>query len=133
VFEAIMRAPFVPGAIELLRFLDARSIPAFIASGTPHDELQNIVRLRDLNPWFRAVFGTPASKDEILKNILSAYDLRADLVLFIGDATTDHIAARNSGVNFLARNTPALEKYWNEHHVVTTENLAYAIEAYEWH
>jgi phosphoglycolate phosphatase-like HAD superfamily hydrolase len=107
----ILVAPFVPGAEAALEAL-ARDYPLFVASGTPDEELNAIVDRRGLRARFREVHGTPAEKPEILRGIMARHGLAAHETLFIGDGGSDHKAAVATGVEFLARDTPALHDHW---------------------
>jgi len=107
----ILAAPFVPGAREALDAL-AHRYALFVASGTPHDELADIVARRGLTRSFREVWGTPTEKPHILADIMKRYTLQPQQVLFIGDGMSDYKAARATGVEFLARDTPALHDEW---------------------
>ena len=111
VLEEILRAPFTPGAIEFLsRNKDRYHL--FIASGTPEEELQNIIAHRQLGHFFREIHGTPKQKDEIVEDILDRYSLQKEEVVFIGDAESDQTLAEKVGVRFIARvggETPQLE------------------------
>lgn len=112
--EKVLAAPFVAGAD---RSLDAlceagRGLPLFVASGTPHDELQMIVERRGLHRVFREVHGAPREKPEILRDLLKRLELTPEQMLFIGDGMTDYKAAVAVGCHFLARTTPALHDDW---------------------
>jgi phosphoglycolate phosphatase-like HAD superfamily hydrolase len=107
----ILDAPFVPGADAALEAL-AREYPLFVASGTPHDELAMIVDRRGLRRHFREVHGTPTEKPAILRDVMQRHALEVHEVLFIGDGASDHKAAAATGVEFLARDTPALHDTW---------------------
>jgi len=107
----VLAAPFVPGAREALEALAPR-YPLFVASGTPHDELTDIVGRRELTGFFREVWGTPTEKPAILTGILDGHRLAPAEVLFIGDGMSDYKAAAVTGVSFLARDTPALHEEW---------------------
>jgi phosphoglycolate phosphatase-like HAD superfamily hydrolase len=109
--EKILVAPFVPGADAALEALAARW-PLFVASGTPQVELRHIVERRGLTPRFREVHGTPAEKPAILDGLMARHGWTRDQVLFIGDGASDHKAAAATGVEFLARTTPALHDHW---------------------
>lgn len=102
VLDEVMRCPFVPGARELLerRHREAR---LFVASGTPEEELREIVRARELDEFFAAVYGTPATKAEIVERIVAAERVERSEVLFVGDAMTDLLGARAAGVPFVGR------------------------------
>lgn len=102
VLGKVLKAPFVAGALD---FLDKyhKKIPLFIASGTPEEELNNIVRQRGISRYFEEIHGTPRKKPEIITDILSRYSLSAPEVVFVGDAESDLKAAKETGVHFIAR------------------------------
>lgn len=102
VEEAVVESPWVPGARE---FLEANyaSIPLYLASGTPQEELRRIVARRDMAQYFRGIFGSPAKKDRILSNILTLERLAPERVLMVGDATTDLEGASQVGTAFIGR------------------------------
>jgi phosphoglycolate phosphatase-like HAD superfamily hydrolase len=102
VLEEVLRCPFVPGARELLerRSDDAR---LFVASGTPEEELREIVRARGLAGWLTGVHGTPSTKGEILARILRERELEPHEMIFVGDAMTDLLGAREASVPFVGR------------------------------
>lgn len=112
--EKVLAAPFVDGAdIALATLCEAgRGLPLFVASGTPHDELQMIVDRRGLRSSFREVHGAPREKPEILRDLMARLGLTADQVLFIGDGMSDYKAACAAGCHFLARTTPPLHDEW---------------------
>jgi len=102
VVEEVLKAPFVPGAKE---FLDAyrKTYTYFIASGTPQDELRQIIQDRNLASYFKGVFGSPKKKGEHASYILNQFDLKPEEVAFIGDAQSDYKAAEQYGLHFVAR------------------------------
>jgi phosphoglycolate phosphatase-like HAD superfamily hydrolase len=102
VEEAVIACPEVAGATELLRLLSGQ-LPCFVASATPEAELRRIVYRRGWNDMFSGIFGTPATKKEILLNILHTTRKPADECLMVGDAMTDFEAARQSGLTFVGR------------------------------
>jgi len=112
VLAKVLAAPFVPGADAALDALGALGLPMFVASGTPHDELQLIVERRGLGSAFREVHGAPREKPEILRDLLARLGLAPDQLLFIGDGMSDYKAARAAGTEFLARDTPPLQAEW---------------------
>jgi len=112
-FGALIRAEmlscdFVAGAPELLERL-AASYPLYVASATPEGEMREIVRERGLDRFFTEVYGSPASKAEILSRILSENDLEPGEIVFVGDALSDYSAARKVGAAFVARVPPGGE------------------------
>lgn len=109
--DKVLAAPFVPGADAALIALASR-LPLFVASGTPQGELDLIVERRGLRPHFREVHGTPREKPAILADVMVRHKLEPKQVLFVGDGMSDYKAASSTGVEFLARDTPALQDQW---------------------
>ena len=103
VFNGVVAAPLVLGALESIRQLHSDGLLQFIVSGTPGNELEEIVALRKMRQYFAGVFGSPERKGELLRSILDSHRLQASEVLFIGDSVTDYEGARISGVCFVAR------------------------------
>jgi len=106
VLEKILATPFVPGAREFLDDNKGRYM-FFIASGTPEDELRNIVLTRGLNGYFQEVCGSPREKKAIMKSIMEKYDLTQDEAVYVGDAESDRRAAKETGVVFVERKAGA--------------------------
>ena len=102
VVREILNAPFTPGAIEFLSRNKDR-YHFFIASGTPEQELQNIIAQRQLSHFFRGIYGTPKQKDDIIEDILDRYSFQKKEVVFIGDAESDRASAEKEGIFFIAR------------------------------
>ena len=113
VYEKILAAPFVPGAQEFLE-KSYKKLDFYIASGTPQDEMRKIVKERGLTKYFKAVYGTPAKKEEISKRVMQEHGYGRKEVLFVGDADTDMFAARACGILFVGRNTPENSKAFQE-------------------
>jgi len=104
VLKGILGAPFVAGAREYIES-HAESVPLFVASGTPQEELEHIVRARELDVQFTEVHGTPRTKEEIILELIERYDLEPDRMVFVGDAESDLRAATATGLVFVARVT----------------------------
>jgi len=102
VLEEILKCPFVNGA---QKFLDkySDSCHLYIASGTPENELRFVVDRCKLNKYFKGVYGSPASKSEIIKRILEMEKINNNEALFVGDAITDYRGANEAEISFIAR------------------------------
>lgn len=105
VEAAVVAAPWVEGAEEFLAEFHT-SIPLFVASGTPDEELKRILEKRRISHYFRAAFGSPAKKGEILRGILKHGGYKPEKVLMIGDSLLDLEGAKEADTHFLGRVTP---------------------------
>lgn len=102
VVGGVVAAPFVAGAQEFLsRFADRYRL--FIVSGTPQNELEEILRRRQMTRWFEASFGSPAPKDALLADLLTSHRLRPEDVVYVGDSDHDWTAVRSQGIRFIWR------------------------------
>ena len=100
--EKVKAAPFVPGFLQVLSVAHGRW-PLYVASGTPHDELCDILRCRELSGFFEGVFGTPPAKNELLQKAVAASGANPAEVMMIGDSHTDLEAALFVGTAFYGR------------------------------
>jgi len=102
VVSAVIRTPYVKGASEFLeRESDAYTF--FVVSATPQDEIVDIVRRRGLAGLFKFVYGAPLTKSEAVRKILKEEDISSRDTVYIGDAMSDYLAAKDNGVKFIAR------------------------------
>jgi phosphoglycolate phosphatase-like HAD superfamily hydrolase len=102
VKEKVVISPYVPGALEFIEKY-ALSMPLFIASGTPQNELIEIISRRGLSGFFCEAHGTPRTKTEIIQDILERHDMTPIEMSFIGDAMNDYKAAVQVGLPFYGR------------------------------
>jgi len=102
VYQEVLKAPFIPGAQESLRFLQRGGVPCFVVSGTPQEEISQIVAARGLADYFIEVHGSPKGKQDILRDVVIRYNLNPRACLFLGDAMTDYQAALANGMQFIA-------------------------------
>ncbi len=115
VLDEIKKAPYVNGAEEFLHANHQKYL-LFIASGTPQEELDEIISCRGMEKFFKEIHGTPRTKREIVEGILHKYNIKRDEAVFIGDAESDMIAAREAGIEFFLRLTSeneSLSSYGN--------------------
>lgn len=121
--QKVLAAPMVPGAQAALEALEGK-LPMFVASGTPQGELDLIVDRRGLRRFFLEVWGTPAEKPAIVRDLLARHGLAPTEVLFIGDGLSDHKAASETGLHFLARSTSELRAEWEKLAVRKADDLS---------
>ena len=100
VFEAVVKTDWIPGARE---FVEAhyKRYPVFVISGTPEDELKEVIKQRNMACYFKEILGSPTRKPEHIRYLIKKYSLQIKDCLFIGDALTDYDAARETGMDFI--------------------------------
>lgn len=104
VHDELLRVPLVAGAREFLEDVRRSArYEVFVASGTPEEELRDIATARGLFAYAREWHGAPKTKPEITRDILTRHHFRPDEVVWLGDATSDRIAAEETGVTFIGR------------------------------
>lgn len=96
-----MAAPFIDGALTTLQQLQRAQVPCFVVSGTPVEEMRDIVERKGLSPYFSEVHGSPQMKGVIVGDILARHQFAPHRCLFIGDALADYQAAQSTGLHFL--------------------------------
>ena len=104
VLEKIKAAPFVNGTKVFLENCHSE-YSFYIASGTPDEELLEIVSFKMIHRYFDGIFGSSLTKTEIINNILGTDSLKNNMVVFVGDAASDKKAAEETGVHFVLRVT----------------------------
>lgn len=102
VFDQIVRCPLVRGAED---FLDSfcRTVFLYLVSINPKEELQAILRTRQLNGFFTDVYAHPWRKVDALRDILCKNDITVSQAVFVGDSPEDYQAAQMAGIDFIAR------------------------------
>lgn len=101
VVDKVVASPFITGARETLTHLNSQGVPQYVVSGTPHKEIQLIVKRKAIEGFFQEVHGSPTSKEDIVAGIINRRNYRGDRCLFIGDAISDYRAAKLNGLSFL--------------------------------
>jgi len=100
VLDEVLRCPMVDGAQEFLEGNPADR-PLYVASGSPHEELNFTVRERGLAHHFTGCFGFPHEKPGVIGEVLRIHDVDPLDLVFVGDAWSDFEAARVTGVRFV--------------------------------
>jgi phosphoglycolate phosphatase-like HAD superfamily hydrolase len=105
VIEQVVSAPPVEGA-DLFLSQNYKNLDFYIVSGTPQDEIRTILKRRQMDCYFKGVYGSPAEKHFLIRDILDNIKIERRLALFVGDTMTDYNAALANEVNFIGRVAP---------------------------
>jgi HAD superfamily hydrolase (TIGR01549 family) len=103
VLKKIIECPLVEGVREFLEKKKKKNIPVFLLSASPHEELLMILKMKDLNEYFKEVYGSPWTKEKSGQKILKDYELDPKEVIFIGDSVSDLKASTALRTMFLGR------------------------------
>jgi HAD superfamily hydrolase (TIGR01549 family) len=102
VLEGVVNAPAVQGAEQ---FLKKSSYSSWIITGTPTEEIKEILKRRAWDTHFEEALGSPEKKQHWTEYLLNLHQLKREETIFIGDATADYEAALFSGLHFILRET----------------------------
>jgi len=100
VVENVIAAPYVPGALEYIQKC-CEQYKLFISTGTPTEEIKQIIIGRKIDHYFTAVFGSPDKKSTHLDQIISTYQIKHSEAIFFGDSNTDLEAAEKAHIRFV--------------------------------
>ncbi len=120
--EAVANAPLVPGFLDVAERWFGR-VPLYVASGTPHEELVQVLTDRNLAPKFAGIYGTPPAKAALLQTIVHR-DAKVDpkATVMVGDSQTDMDAALIVGTKFYGRGGYFANSPWPWHEDLTKLN-----------
>lgn len=105
VASQVEECELVPGAEAFLSEFSER-VPLYLASVTPQPELERILARRGLRKWFREIFGEPPTpKRDALRRVVESGGYTQKEVVLVGDSPGDMLAARDAGVEFVARDS----------------------------
>jgi phosphoglycolate phosphatase-like HAD superfamily hydrolase len=108
VLERMTSVPFVAGAEAFLREVTPR-LPVYLASVTPAEDLDAILKRRGLRAWFRDVYGCPPwTKPGAVRDVLRRESCAPNDALLLGDSAGDQRTAAETGVGFIARDSGLL-------------------------
>ncbi|MCP4754120.1 MAG: HAD family hydrolase [Proteobacteria bacterium] len=100
VKDNVIACQWIPGAEEFLENFHQR-LPLFVISGTPEDELSEIVERRGMTKFFKRILGSPIKKPVHVRQLVAEFDWNPAFCFFIGDAMTDYDTAKETGARFV--------------------------------
>lgn len=113
VVEKVIKSDWVKGAKELLEKYH-KTIDMYVISGTPEVELKIIIKERNMEKYFKAVYGSPITKPEHAKRIIAKHGYDPKKVIYIGDSLSDYKNAIEAKIPFLGRLLPGEESVFPE-------------------
>lgn len=122
VIENVLDAPWIPGVEEFLENYSEK-LDLYIVSGTPDNELKYIVETKNASEYFKGVFGSPATKGDLIKHILSIHSYKNEDVVFVGDAITDLNGALEANVYFIGKISNKEINPFSDYHISLISDL----------
>ena len=102
VVQKVIESDWVKGVKEFLEE-NQNNIDMYVISGTPQNELKKIVKERNMEKYFKGVYGTPKTKPEIMNRIIAEKKYDKKRTLYIGDSLSDFRDSEKAEVGFLGR------------------------------
>jgi HAD superfamily hydrolase (TIGR01549 family) len=102
VLDGVVNSPYVDGFLQFMVKIGSETTN-WIITGTPTDEIKEILKRRSIEHMFTEAYGSPKKKDHWTEYIIESRNLPRESILFLGDALSDFNAARSSGIDFALR------------------------------
>jgi len=117
VVRKVIDSPYVPGVFKYIQKC-YKKYNLFISTGTPTNEMYQILGGREISKYFVEVYGSPEEKSTHISKIMSKYNYYPDELIFYGDANTDIDAAEQANIPFVliknSFNEKLVEKFKGE-------------------
>ena len=117
VVRKVINSPYVPGVFKYIQKCYEK-YNLFISTGTPTNEMYQILGGREISKYFVEVYGSPDEKSTHISKIMSKYNYYPDELIFYGDANTDIDAAEQANIPFVliknSFNEKLVEKFKGE-------------------
>ena len=102
VVDSVISSEYVQGSKEYL--IENKYEQEFILiTGTPHDEIQFILKKLKIYDVFSKIFGSPNEKKAVVKQMLNERGNIKHKTFLVGDSRTDCDAAKSNNIPFVYR------------------------------
>ena len=98
--EQVINAAYVPGVLDYIKKC-FKKWDLFISTGTPKEEIKEILIKKGIDKYFIEVFGSPENKESHIDIILSKYFFKSEELIFYGDSNSDLDAAEYANIPFV--------------------------------
>lgn len=114
VVEGVVSAPDVPGSTEFIK-RNSLNFKFWIITGTPTNEMVDILKKRGILNYFIEICGSPTNKSFWTDYLIDKYQLNRQEIIFLGDAKSDYNAAMQSNIQFALREYSQNESLFNDY------------------
>ena len=100
VLQKSIDSPWIAGAKEFLE-ANYKDNDFYLLSGTPQKELELLIEKRNMEKYFKGIYGTPPEKPKTMKEIISRNYYNPTKSIYIGDTLGDCVDAQEAGIGFI--------------------------------
>jgi len=98
-YRELQNCELIKGVLNFIKFLYKNNNNLFVVSGSDEEELKKIFLFKNLSIYFNAIYGSPASKYDLLKKNLHYIDINQ--TIFFGDSKLDFEVASYYKIDFI--------------------------------
>ncbi len=102
IIASIQVADFIRGIKNFLINLKKKNKKCFIISATPTDELEKIVKFKNLNGFFLKLYGSPKKKVQNYNELLNKFNIIPNKTVYFGDTLNDLQFAKQKNIKFIS-------------------------------
>jgi HAD superfamily hydrolase (TIGR01549 family) len=124
VVKKVIEAPWVKGAKKFLE-QHHKIADLYIVSGIPQEEIELIVKEREMKKYFKGVYGTPDTKPVHSRRIISKNGYDLEKVLYIGDSLSDYNDAKKANIKFLGRVSDGMKSIFPDNTPIISDFLEF--------
>ncbi len=100
VKEALKNCSYIPGILPLLKEVNYLKLNCYLVSGGAENELCEVFKYRNIERFFKGIYGSPTSKSDIVDG-LKRVEKSFDPVIYFGDARFDMEIAEMYQMDFV--------------------------------
>lgn len=73
----------------------------YVISGTPTKDIKEILKIKNIDHFFKGFYGSPKHKDEHIKDIIRAKKYKRKDLVYIGDGFQDYGYSKRCNIDFI--------------------------------
>lgn len=100
VVKKVINAPYITGAYEFI-LKNNNNFFFYISTATPLDEINLILKKKNIDKYFFQIFGSPTDKKKQVEQIIIQNKCKKNETIFVGDSTADYKAAKYNEILFV--------------------------------
>ena len=122
VYQKVIESKEIPGVMNFIKN-NHKKIKFWIITGTPTSEILKIIDQLELKKFFIGAHGSPQKKTFWTEKIITENKLKRNETLFLGDASTDYLAAKYSSIKFCLREDNYNYNYFKNKNIFKFKNF----------